>query len=143
MTHQYKIISADVKNGTFVVEFEGKRPLNFWIPHDDNGFLTGDALENAIQLMYPQDADLEPKFTKFTNGAAIEALVQAVPASTPIEEQIRQQRNRTLFASDWTQLPDAQLTAEQKAAWAVYRQALRDITSQAGFPSTVDWPVAP
>jgi hypothetical protein len=45
-----------------------------------------------------------------------------------------------LTQSDWTQLADAPV---DKAAWAVYRQALRDITLQAGFPFTVDFPVAP
>lgn len=54
--------------------------------------------------------------------------------------QVRAERNSKLAASDWTQLADS--TAD-KAAWATYRQALRDITEQAGFPWTIDWPVAP
>ncbi len=54
--------------------------------------------------------------------------------------QIRAERNSMLAASDWTQLADS--TAD-KAAWATYRQALRDITAQAGFPWIIDWPVAP
>jgi hypothetical protein len=54
--------------------------------------------------------------------------------------QIRADRNSKLAASDWTQLADS--TAD-KAAWATHRQALRDITAQAGFPWTVDWPVQP
>jgi hypothetical protein len=54
--------------------------------------------------------------------------------------QVRAERNSKLAASDWTQLADS--TAD-KAAWATYRQALRDITAQAGFPWTIDWPVQP
>jgi hypothetical protein len=54
--------------------------------------------------------------------------------------QVRAERNTKLAASDWTQLADS--TAD-KAAWATYRQALRDITAQAGFPWTVDWPAQP
>jgi hypothetical protein len=53
---------------------------------------------------------------------------------------VRSERNALLAASDWTQLADS--TAD-KAAWATYRQALRDITAQAGFPWTVDWPAQP
>jgi hypothetical protein len=53
---------------------------------------------------------------------------------------VRAERNEKLAASDWTQLADS--TAD-KAAWATHRQALRDITEQAGFPWTIDWPVAP
>jgi len=52
---------------------------------------------------------------------------------------IRADRNSKLAASDWTQLADS--TAD-KAAWAAYRQALRDVTSQPGFPWTVTWPDA-
>ena len=55
-------------------------------------------------------------------------------------KNVRQQRTEKLKDCDWTQLADS--TAD-KAAWATYRQALRDITTQAGFPWTVEWPVAP
>lgn len=57
------------------------------------------------------------------------------------ENAVRLKRARLLTASDWTQLPDVPL--ETKAAWATYRQWLRDITDQAGFPFDVVWPVAP
>ena len=55
-------------------------------------------------------------------------------------KSVRQQRGEKLKDSDWTQVADAPV---DQAAWAVYRQALRDITSQAGFPWTIDWPVSP
>ena len=57
--------------------------------------------------------------------------------------EIRSTRNIKLSNSDWTQLTDAPLTADQKTAWANYRQELRDITKQAGFPTNVTWPVEP
>lgn len=53
---------------------------------------------------------------------------------------VRQQRTEMLKNSDWTQVIDAPV---DQAAWAVYRQALRDITGQAGFPWTIDWPQQP
>lgn len=53
----------------------------------------------------------------------------------------RAERERLLVASDWTQLPDVPLAT--KEAWATYRQALRDITDQPGFPTEIDWPAAP
>jgi hypothetical protein len=52
---------------------------------------------------------------------------------------IRAARNRLLVASDWTQLPDAPVDA---AAWATYRQALRDVTNQAN-PFAIVWPESP
>jgi hypothetical protein len=53
---------------------------------------------------------------------------------------MREQRNQKLKDTDWTQVADA---PGDKAAWATHRQALRDITSQAGFPWTVNWPAQP
>ena len=53
---------------------------------------------------------------------------------------MRDQRTQKLAATDWTQLADA---PGDKAAWATYRQALRDVTAQAGFPWDVQWPQEP
>jgi hypothetical protein len=53
---------------------------------------------------------------------------------------VRSERNKRLADCDWTQLPDAPVDA---TAWATYRQALRDVTAQAGFPWAVQWPPKP
>lgn len=53
---------------------------------------------------------------------------------------IRSVRNDYLSSSDWTQVADAPV---DKTAWATYRQALRDITAQAGFPFNVTFPTKP
>lgn len=55
-------------------------------------------------------------------------------------DDIRDSRNGKLTACDWTQLPDAGV---DKDAWATYRQALRDVPQQPGFPWDVVWPVPP
>ena len=53
---------------------------------------------------------------------------------------VRAERDRRLLACDWTQLPDVPLAT--KEAWAVYRQALRDITEQPD-PFNITWPAPP
>lgn len=53
---------------------------------------------------------------------------------------IRFERNKRLAECDWTQLPDAPV---DHASWATYRQELRDVTSQEGFPWEVVWPEEP
>jgi len=53
---------------------------------------------------------------------------------------VRAERDRLLMRCDWTQVVDATV---DKAAWLVYRQALRDITAQDGFPWEVTWPEKP
>ena len=53
---------------------------------------------------------------------------------------VRAYRNQLLADCDWTQLADAPVDS---AAWASYRQDLRDVTAQAGFPWDVQWPQQP
>jgi len=55
-------------------------------------------------------------------------------------KSVRTQRGEKLKECDWTQVADAPV---DKEAWAAYRQALRDISTQAGFPWEVTWPDAP
>ena len=55
-------------------------------------------------------------------------------------EEVRKERDRLLAESDWTQVPDAPVN---QAAWATYRQALRDVPEQAGFPEDINWPQIP
>lgn len=73
---------------------------------------------------------------------AVEDKTQAdIDAATASEAaNVRFARNKRLADCDWTQLADS--TAD-KAAWAVYRQALRDISAQPGFPFNVVWPLDP
>lgn len=59
------------------------------------------------------------------------------------EQEIQLQRNELLYKSDWTQIPNRPLTIEQQQSWAVYRQELRDITSQSGYPFNITWPTPP
>lgn len=64
------------------------------------------------------------------------------PSIDELLTKIRTKRNQLLSECDWTQLPDAPLTVEQKQAWSIYRQALRD------FPENCDpynpvWTVKP
>ena len=56
---------------------------------------------------------------------------------------IRADRNRLLADCDWTQLSDCPLSDADKAAWSTYRQELRDIPGQSGFPWDISWPNTP
>ncbi len=58
-----------------------------------------------------------------------------------LDTRARTKREELLLQSDWTQLGDVPLA--NKANWQVYRQALRDITEQAGYPNTIVWPTSP
>lgn len=62
-----------------------------------------------------------------------------------VEEAAIIKRNRLLLESDFADLPitQARLTEEQQTAWSSYRQSLRDITIQIGFPWDPIWPLKP
>lgn len=66
--------------------------------------------------------------------------IEASPDLSALAVEIRLKRNNLLSGSDWTQVADAPV---DQAAWASYRQALRDIPQQSGFPSSVLWPQEP
>lgn len=74
-----------------------------------------------------------------TTAAEHEAAYKAMKDAEQAKA-IRTQRGEKLKDSDWTQVADAPV---DQAAWATYRQALRDISAQPGFPWTVTWPEMP
>jgi len=76
--------------------------------------------------------------------AALEAAQTAAIAQKELQQLTREvlnERKAKLVASDWTQLPDVPIST--KTAWATYRQELRDITAQAGYPTEITWPTPP
>ena len=115
-----------------------------------NGFL-GKSKEvdpkDGIGYGWTYDAPPEGKIVRWHSGQWVE---EAQEHSTELfigrnsmsPEDVRTIRKPLLSDSDWTQLPDAPLTAEQKAAWAKYRQDLRDVTDQVDLNNIV-WPTPP
>jgi hypothetical protein len=82
-----------------------------------------------------------PNGTYVEREATVEETAKDQQDSLDLQQKrIRSQRDALLKDTDWTQVPDSPADA---AAWATYRQALRDITGQEGFPSDVTWPEKP
>ena len=77
-----------------------------------------------------------PVFANSDDEAAYKAKVDADKAAS-----VRSDRDNRLAACDWTQADDSPLKAA--SAWTTYRQALRDVPTQSGFPHTVTWPTKP
>lgn len=90
-------------------------------------------------ILGPVFTDTTAEDGTVTTAAEHEAAYKAMKDAEQAKN-VREQRNTKLAECDWTQLADS--TAD-KPAWATYRQALRDITAQAGFPWTVEWPTQP
>lgn len=99
-----------------------------WKPHD-----------NATQKLSPVDAYIEDGQV-FTVVVADKTQEELDAQNASLAAQVRAQRNRLLAESDWTQVEDAPV---DKTVWAAYRQELRDITNQPGFPTDVTFPSSP
>ena len=83
--------------------------------------------------------DNQHRLGEVINETTVTVILDDTPAPD-LETPVRQERNALLVSSDWTQVADAPV---DQAAWATYRQELRDITSQETFPNEVTWPVPP
>lgn len=90
--------------------------------------------DSSYRAITPEMA-LVPGETKVTDVPA--ALLDRIELG-----KRRLERDQLLRDTDWTQMADAPLTAAQKTAMSVYRQALRDLPSLPGFPD-IAWPALP
>jgi len=105
----------------------------------------------ASYSVYPLTVADRPSYNRLTedavlniptevNGAWIQSYSVVQKAQEDAEKNIRRERNDLLSDSDWTQVADAPVN---QLTWANYRQALRDITTQEGFPFNVTFPAKP
>lgn len=114
-------------------------------------FLSGTGVDipaDAVEITAERRADLlaaqaaGSAIVPDENGYPI-AAEQPAPDPEIAMQLLRDRRARLLRQSDFTQIPDAPFTEEQRAAWATYRQALRDLPETFSDPATVVWPVPP
>ncbi len=137
---EFPIYQGDLKN---LVGFDDLSGEEFPTPE---GYV---AVEDTIPPAFPQD---HTKTLREGTPVLVDNLwtrVWTIDEATESELQIRTQRKSTevrklrnefLANSDWTQLADAPVDS---GMWTVYRQQLRDVPSQSGFPWQIEWPVAP
>lgn len=102
------------------------------------------AVQPSVDVTSQRLVEGEPEFS---DGAWRQTWKVAPLSAAEIAAQVeqraaaaRQKRNQLLAESDFSQLTDAPVDRE---AWATYRQLLRDVTTQAGFPDVIDWPQKP
>ena len=74
------------------------------------------------------------------NGKMTVVTVEDIPMT---DKEARAQRDKLLADTDWTQVLDAPIDSATREAYRAYRQALRDIPEQDGFPETITWPELP
>lgn len=65
------------------------------------------------------------------------------PTTDQLELSVRTKRDTLIASTDYLLMPDYPITAEKLTLVKTYRQLLRDITKQTGFPISIDWPSMP
>ena len=93
-------------------------------------------------VLGPVFSDTEAEDGTVTTAAQNEA---AYKAGKDAEQAtaIRKQRDEKLAESDWRMIKAWETQTAVSTEWATYRQALRDVTTQTGFPWEVTWPTQP
>lgn len=106
------------------------------LPDDSNKYFDKVRGEKFIQLRR-----VEPVLPEHTE---IMYEVDDLPLQTIFRMQ-RTERDTRLALCDWRVNADlwASYTDQQRKEWSEYRQALRDVTEQPGWPTDVNWPIEP
>lgn len=142
ITYTYEITSVDQAARCMEVVYtsEGNPTMHIGarLPYE------GETVEAVVEMYAPIRYWEEIKTPVVAVAVGQSGSVVVPPPYVPTSAEVAiAKRNALLAESDWTQLADVPLSAEQKAAWAAYRQQLRDITDQAGFPQNINWPTKP
>lgn len=99
-------------------------------------------VKNGSIIEYPERPSDDHEFD-FSLEQWVDTKTDEIRAQEALEA-LRRERNIKLAMSDWTQIPDAPLTNEQKGAWREYRQALRDLPNQSvSSTDLIQWPQPP
>lgn len=113
----------------------------FFLPESEDAYrAAGRWPEDGIEI---DDDECEEIYLSMASGKLLVAGENGRPTTVDLSishqaADIRSTRDKLLTASDWTQIGDLPDTV--KSAWGPYRQALRDIPAQKGFPTSVEWP---
>lgn len=150
MQYSYEILVAEPKHKALSVKYfaEGKSDYfkNFIVEDWSDAptiksIITGFA-PFVLEYWAFQDSvsEVSPLEAGYIDSDDSEPFVQSAYQEPTLAEQHRMKRNTLLAETDWMVLSDVPPATQE---WLDYRQALRDITNQAGFPENVTWPVKP
>ena len=98
-----------------------------------------DAKDNWVQKWVEQDMFSDTTEDGVTTTKAEHEASYQTRLDADKSESVRSERDQKLKDTDWMGLSDVTMSTD----WATYRQALRDIPSQEGFPNTLTWPNEP
>lgn len=104
---------------------------------------------HATGFLLPGEALVEGLFDRALHKVVGGEVVPREDADIPEDlswvpaARARARRGALLASTDWLVVRAQEQGASVAAAWVAYRQALRDVPEQPGFPDTIDWPTPP
>lgn len=134
-----RIGSIEAEEVTYTREVEVERKV---IKTRDSGKVDDDLTPIMEEYTELEVVTEQRAYTMMTVVSMTEGTLPE-PDLSDLEAEARAKRNKLLSDTDWTQVLDAPITPECREEFRVYRQALRDIPEQAGFPEVIEWPVMP
>lgn len=99
-------------------------------------------LQTGQVVPYQPPAPAADQYTTWAWDAAIERWVSS-PTTAALARDVRAERDRRMLDCDWVIVSAMDTGVAVLPAWRAYRQALRNVPNQPGFPAAVVWPTAP
>lgn len=125
-----------------------------YVVYNEQGVIvkTGHCVDSDLSLQAGVGETVVEGVADDATQRVVDGLFVAKPALSDSEktaqvmEQVRRERDLILSSTDWTQVPDSPLTAEQRSEWQMYRQRLRDLPSDYAHVTSLEdvvWPEPP
>lgn len=137
ITYNYEIFAVNEDAGVMEIVYTADghptQHIGARLPAD------GELLEDVIKAYAPVNFWIELSVKRQSVAVGLSGTIEAVDTVLDPAAVTRAERDALLAGTDIYGLSDMTMTPEMLA----YRQALRDITSQAGFPESIDWPTKP
>ena len=153
MNYSYEILKIEPRHKFLSVRYFADGKDNYFKnfnPEDFSNTAITTMIENFFHIVkqhWDYQASVDESVTTLEAGSTAEAvydeaavLAAAQPPAEDLPMLARIERDYRLQQTDWMMFSD---TATPSQAWLDYRQALRDVPSQAGFPDNITWPTKP
>lgn len=141
ITYNYEIISVNESANSMEIIYTADgyptQHIGARLPYE------GETVEGIVEMFSPVAMWLEQNITKVVPEVNTSGVITPKEVVEDKATIIRMERDAKLNDSDKYALKFLESGAAVPAEWKLYRQALRDVTLQNGFPDTIEWPVSP
>lgn len=138
----YDVIGFDPDTGVLELYIhELQNTIAVEVPIVNNKFLTGDELLSYVAGFIPVHTVIRRRqLASVTNTDDFKQFITINSKERSLAASVRAFRHKLLCDCDWVMMPDTGFSEQQMNMFREYRQKLRDVPQQPGFPHNVVWP---